>query len=302
MSRLDIDALRALCAVAEHGGVTRAAAVLMLTQPAVSHKIRRLEGSIGCTLLARRPGNPLFTGEGERLLGYARRILALHDEALLSLEQKPLRGRISLGMSEDASCSQLSGVLGRFTRLYPNISVHTRVGQSQALAQAIDDGACDLAVLQLFHHQLRPGDEIVTTDSLHWVRSVDWLPDFTRALPFLSFDEQCLYRQWAMASADPRTPPLVPVLECSSSAGVVNAVREGLGVALLSARHLSEDMAILDDQFGSPPPVASVVRQARRGYSEAVDALARSFCRETTPVKDSDVAFADFSPGPDVSC
>ncbi|HEV7437198.1 MAG TPA: LysR family transcriptional regulator, partial [Pseudorhizobium sp.] len=63
--RLEIDALRVLSAVRHHGGVTRAAEALGLSQSAVSHKIRRLETSLGCDLMNRRPGAPTFTEAGE---------------------------------------------------------------------------------------------------------------------------------------------------------------------------------------------------------------------------------------------
>lgn len=117
--RLEIDALRVLSAIRNHGGVTRAAEALGLSQSAVSHKIRRLETSLGCDLLSRRPGAPLFTAEGEDLLGYASRILGLHDEALLSLSKTALTGRLMLGLTEDTTCSDLARILGRFRRLHP---------------------------------------------------------------------------------------------------------------------------------------------------------------------------------------
>ena len=77
--RIEIDVLQALCAVEDFGGVTRVAEQLSLTQSAVSHKIKRLESRIGQNLLNRRAGARVFTDDGQTLLAYARRILALHD-------------------------------------------------------------------------------------------------------------------------------------------------------------------------------------------------------------------------------
>jgi molybdenum-dependent DNA-binding transcriptional regulator ModE len=88
--RLEIDALRALAAIRQHGGITRAAAALGLSQSAVSHKIKRLEISLDCELLCRKSTGPAFTAAGDDLLDYASRILGLHDEALLSLSKTPL--------------------------------------------------------------------------------------------------------------------------------------------------------------------------------------------------------------------
>ena len=101
--RLDIDALRTLRAIRQHGGVTRASEALGITQSAVSHKIKRLEGSLDCDLLSRKPGTSMFTAAGEELLEYASRILDLHDEALLSLTKTDLAGRILLGLTEDTT-------------------------------------------------------------------------------------------------------------------------------------------------------------------------------------------------------
>ena len=83
MSLLSISALKALSAVADQGGVIRAAEKLALSQSAVSHKIKRLEESLGCVLLNRRAGGPLLTEDGYHLLAYGRRIVSLHDEAVM---------------------------------------------------------------------------------------------------------------------------------------------------------------------------------------------------------------------------
>lgn len=95
--RLDIDGLRAILAISTHGGVTRAAEHLSLSQPAVSHKVKRLETALDCELLTRRAGAPLFTEAGQQLLRYAERMLDLHDEALAALGKKLLKGKFSSG-------------------------------------------------------------------------------------------------------------------------------------------------------------------------------------------------------------
>ncbi|WP_217352164.1 LysR family transcriptional regulator [Ruegeria sp. HKCCA5763] len=128
--RLDIEGLRALVAISTHGGVTRAAEHLALSQPAVSHKIKRLETVLDCELLARRAGGPLFTEAGTRLLEYAHRMMDLHDEALAALGKKPLAGTIKLGMTEDTTGGDVARILGRFTRLHHKL---TGAGVSRTL-------------------------------------------------------------------------------------------------------------------------------------------------------------------------
>jgi molybdate transport repressor ModE-like protein len=279
--RLDIDALQALCAIEDHGGVTRAADQLSLSQSAVSHKIKRLEDHLGRALLARRTGGPLFTDDGEKLLSYARRILSLHDEAVLSLATSPLAGRIRLGMTEDITSGGLARILGRFARQHPEVAVHTHVDQSLTLEAELESGEIDLAVMQLFKHRLQPSDVILFEDRVHWVKSIDLQLDETRPIPFLAFDDRCFFKRWAMDDASPRGKGFVTVLECASTAGIVSGVQAGLGVSLLNARHLTPQIQVVDDMFDpQPPDIAYIVRIGRKSRSEAARALATEIAEE----------------------
>jgi DNA-binding transcriptional LysR family regulator len=278
--RLDIDALRALRAIRQHGGTTRAAEALGLTQSAVSHKIKRLETSLDCDLLSRRPGAPTFTPVGEELLAYADRILGLHDEALLSLTKTDLAGRILLGLTEDTTCSDLSRILGRFRRLHPLVAVRTKVRMSLVLRAMLDRGELDAAIVQVFAHEVRPTDVVLFREGLHWVKAPDLPLPAEGAIPFLSFDDDCFYRCWALDVGQDEGAQLETVFECSSAAGIVAAVNAGLGVALLSGRHLRPDMEIIRDRLPAPPTLAYVVRRARKVRNSALDSLVAEIERE----------------------
>ncbi|MFN7104642.1 MAG: LysR family transcriptional regulator [Pseudorhizobium sp.] len=287
--RLEIDALRVLSAIRNHGGVTRAAEALGLSQSAVSHKIKRLETSLGCDLLSRRPGAPVFTAAGEDLLDYASRILRLHDEALLGLSKTALTGRLTLGLTEDTTCSDLARILGRFRRLHPEVSVRTRVRMSTVLRALLERGELDAAIVQLFAHEVRPADVVLFRESLFWVKHLDLHLPRDGVVPFLSFDENCFYRQWAFefgqdgggeGSRDDGEGAgrhggmvLETVFECSSAAGIVSAVTAGLGVALLNERHLRPDMQVITEGLPKPPDLAYVVRRGRKIRNPALDTL-----------------------------
>ena len=271
--RLDIDALRALRAIRQHGGITRAAAALGLTQSAVSHKIRRLEAGLDCALLNRRPGAPVFTAQGEELLDYAGRILGLHDEALLSLTRTDLAGRILLGLTEDTACSDLSRILGRFRRLHPQVALRTRVRMSLVLRALLERGELDAAIVQVFAHEVRPADTVLFREGLHWVRSPDLALPAEGPIPFLSFDDDCFYRRWALDIGQDGGALLETVLECASAAGIAAAVTGGLGVALLSDRHLRSGMEVIGERLPPPPALAYVIRRSRRARNPALDGL-----------------------------
>lgn len=271
--RLDIDSLRALRAIELHRGVTRAAEALGLTQSAVSHKVKRLEASLGYDLLDRRPGGGMFTSEGNGLLKYAAKILNLHDEALVSLAKSDLAGRILLGFTEDTTCSDLSRILGRFRRLHPQVAVRTKVRMSLVLRSMLERGELDVAIVQVFAHEVRPTDVVLFREDLHWVKSRQLSLDTEGSVPFLSFDDDCFYRRWALDIGQDGGADLETVFECSSAAGIVAAVTAGLGVALLSDRHLRPDMEIIDTRLPAPPALAYVVRRARKTRNPALESL-----------------------------
>jgi DNA-binding transcriptional LysR family regulator len=84
---LDLNLLKAFVAVADNRSFTRAAAVLNRTQSAVSMQIKRLEDRLGAELLCRTRAQVDLTAVGEGLLGDARRMLVLNDEALGRLHE-----------------------------------------------------------------------------------------------------------------------------------------------------------------------------------------------------------------------
>lgn len=278
--RLEIDALRALAAIRQHGGVTRAAEALGLSQSAVSHKIKRLEVSLDCVLLGRRPSGPMFTAAGEELLGYAGRILGLHDEALLSLSKTPLAGRLALGLTEDTACTDLARILGRFRRLYPNVSVRTKVRMSLVLRAMLERGELDAAIVQLFSHEVRPSDIVLHRERLHWVKHPELVLPDDGPIPFLSFDDECFYRQWALDIGQDDAV-LETVFECSSAAGIISGVNAAMGVALLSDRHIRGEMQIISDRLQRPPALAYVIRRARRSRNAALDSLVMEIEKDT---------------------
>ncbi len=127
---LSPELLRAFVAVVDGGGFTRAAYRLNSTQSTVS---QRLEERLGVCLMQRNTRGLALTERGELMLGYARRLLALNDEALSALEQTHLRGRVRLGSTQEVANGGLADLLARFTRLHPDVELEMRVDSNMAL-------------------------------------------------------------------------------------------------------------------------------------------------------------------------
>ena len=284
MERLDLDGLHALVMISKAGGVTRAADMLSLSQPAVSHKIKRLEQALGCDLLTRRSGSSLFTESGEKLLDYAVRMLDLNDAIFASLGRQSLSGRIRLAMTEDTTGGDVARILGRFSRQHPQMNVQLKIAQSLVISDWLNNSEMDVGVMQIFESEVQPDDIVLFTDKLHWVKSPSYSLDFTRPIPFLSFDSNCFYKHWAHRQGEQIGIEINPVLECPSIGGILSATHAGLGVALINGLHLTQNMDILDDVFPVPPSICYVVRTSKDTNSDAVKALINEIANEAASV------------------
>ncbi len=271
--RLDIESLRALKTVADAGGVTRAAERLHLTQSAVSHKIKRLEDRIGRPLFRRRDGGLGPTEDGIQLLRYAERLLTIHDEAVAQFGRRELSGKLRLGITEDITGTRLTNILARFSKVYPNVSLSTRVEQSLTLLDWLEDGEIDLAVMQVFEDDILRSDRVLWRDDLVWAQSPDFQPPAKDRLPFVSFDQRCFYRRWAIESLGVREQVLDVVLECPSFEGVRSAVKSGLGIAIINRRNMKPGMIESGLTLPPLPRIAYVVRSASPKLAPAAAAL-----------------------------
>lgn len=141
---LDLTALRSFMTVAEVGGVTRAAGQLHLTQSAVSMQLKRLEESLGLELLDRSARNIGITPQGELLLSYARRLLALNDEAWGRLSSDNYEGSITFGVPHDVVHPHIPNVLRRFSAEYPKVKVNLISSYTASLRVGFEAGEIDV--------------------------------------------------------------------------------------------------------------------------------------------------------------
>src|SRR5262249_43010260 len=115
-ANLDLDVLRTLAVAMDLGSFARAAERLGRSQSAVSLQMRRLEAQVGRPVLSKRGRGVALTDAGEIVLGYARRMLALNDEALHAVRGAAVAGTVRLGMHQDCAEAWLPSVLARFAR------------------------------------------------------------------------------------------------------------------------------------------------------------------------------------------
>ncbi|MDV9175875.1 LysR family transcriptional regulator, partial [Streptomyces sp. W16] len=142
---LDIVALRSLTAIADCGGFHRAARALALSQSAVSQHVRRLEKTLGLPIVEREGRGTRFTPAGRLLLEQARRILAVHDEAVRTLLDVD-GDTITIGSTEHAADQFLPRLTAAVQEVRPGCRVRFRIDRSARLVEAVERGSVDVAV------------------------------------------------------------------------------------------------------------------------------------------------------------
>lgn len=230
---LDIAHLRTLVAIEECGGFGRAALVLHLSQPAVSQHVRQLERRIGQPLVDRDGRKSRFTPAGEALLVEARRILAVHDAALLRLDADQSRP-IVIGSSETAAEQILPELLETMRGAYPGLGMQFRIDRSTQVTEAVQKGEVDLAVILGFESDTI-GQQISSLQ-LQWFTGPGWrAPEPNTPIPLVAYAEPCGMRQRALQELHRAGYNVEIAAESVSLEGVMAAARAGLGVAVLPA-------------------------------------------------------------------
>ncbi len=136
----DIDALRSFSEAMQLGSFSKAADKLGRSTSALSAQLRKLEEQAGTPLVRKQGRGLALTEAGEVLLGYARRMLALNDEAALAVGGLAVQGSVRLGMQEDFSDQVLTEVLGRYARSHPWLRMDVRVTRNAELLRQVQAG------------------------------------------------------------------------------------------------------------------------------------------------------------------
>uniref|UniRef100_UPI0035A0F6DD LysR family transcriptional regulator n=1 Tax=Delftia acidovorans TaxID=80866 RepID=UPI0035A0F6DD len=146
METLDLDLLRTLAAIASHDSFAAAAVQMGRTQSAITQQMQRLEEKIGHALFEKQGRQKRLTDHGQRLLGYARHMLAIHDEALRNLQHRQVQGLVRIGAPHDAADNMLPPVLQEIALNFPAMQIDIHVGRSPFLMESLKQGELDLAI------------------------------------------------------------------------------------------------------------------------------------------------------------
>jgi DNA-binding transcriptional LysR family regulator len=287
---LDLDQLRTFIAVTDRQGFAPAAELVHRTQSAVTQQMARLEDQLGVPLFQKVGRSKQLTDHGVRLLEYARRLLALNDEALHSLAAPELTGPLRIGAAYDLAESLLPPLLARFSQLYPNVQVEVHAGRTAHLAQAMRRGDVEICLIgrpegspELAHPSVR-----LRTSPMVWMAAADYVHDPSQPVSLILPDEPSSYRASALASLNAQRIPWC-VRHVSTSlafGGVRAALLARLGVTVRVIEMLGTQLRVLGEAEGLPRLPSMHVEMclrdkrvsapARRLFESVGDARARA--------------------------
>jgi DNA-binding transcriptional LysR family regulator len=271
---LDLDQLRTFVAIAETGSFTRAGDMVFKTQSAVSMQMRRLEERIGKAIFARDGRASRLTEEGERLLGYARRMVRLADETVAAFDDTELSGSVRLGTPDDYADRFLPEVLARFSRSNPRVEVSVTCEPSTELIRQAKVGEVDLAIVT----NCGEGQvEVVRQEPLLWVGSAQHEVADQEILPLALSKPPCMWRDEAIGALTGIGRKYRVLYQSANASAVSAAVLAGLAVSILAESALRRGMRVLGEAEGLPrlPNCEiGIIRSSRRTETPIVRALA----------------------------
>ena len=232
MTVYDPALLVTLVTVAQTGSFTQAAARLGGRQPTVSQHISRLEQQTGRVLILRDTHSVSLTADGEAMIGFARSILAAHDQAAAYFSGSRPRGRLRIGMSDDLAITRLPHILRDFRHEHPLVEFDLTVDQSGLLHQRLEENKLDV-----FLGKRPRGEErgrLVKRERLVWVGTPTTKLDLTKPLPLIVYPAPSISRTEMHRALNRVRMPYRSACVCRGVNGLIAAVAAGVGVSALA--------------------------------------------------------------------
>lgn len=283
---LDNDVLRTFVAIAETGNFSTAAEVVLRTPSAVSMQIKKLEEQLKTTLFLRDARSVSLTQNGEILLSYARRMLALSNEAVSRFMMPDLSGVVRLGAPDDIAERLLPRILKSFADQFPSIMVDVTVDMSGALRKRVEEQRLDLALFNCTPRSFTGIGEVLRTERLVWTGAKCGNAHLRDPLPISVWEEGCCWRQEAITQLEKQKRPYRIAYASAHTMAQRAAVLSDLAIAPFPRSYLSDDMVVLGPQEGLPELFTFDVRLVTRSQlavpAQAVAESIRAFYGQIT--------------------
>jgi DNA-binding transcriptional LysR family regulator len=253
---LPTNLLRSFVAIVDAGSMLNAADQVFVTQSALSLQIKRLEELVQQSLFTREGRKLQLTAPGQVLLDYARRMLALHDEAVSAVNQGQFAGPIRVGMVQDVAETLLSGLLARFAALHPESQIYGRVAGTLELLDLLHRGQLDIVI----GYAAADDPAAIKVSAMHWFgKSTLAAGD---VVPLAVLEPPCRFREAAIAALAASGRPYRITVETPNLSTLRAAVQAGMGLTCRTGLFLPEDAELEAAGLPALPKVAFIVGSA----------------------------------------
>jgi DNA-binding transcriptional LysR family regulator len=248
---LELDVLRTFVAIAETGSFTAAANAVFRTPSAVSMQIKKLEETLRCQVFTRDARSVTLTPDGEVLIGYARRMLAINRDAVSKFIVPDVAGVVRLGSPDDYGERVLPNVLKRFAQSHPNVAVDVIIDQSGNLRRRLADRDLDLTIFSVCKNI--PADaEVLLTEPIIWGGAKGGSAHLRKPLPVSVWEEGCAWRADAIEALGREGVEYRVAYMSAHTAGQRSAILADLAVAPLPRSFIGDDIVALGPENGLP--------------------------------------------------
>lgn len=291
MGNIDLAALEIFKAVAEQGGITKAATRLHRVPSNVTTRVKQLEERLGAKLFVRGNRRLVLSAEGKRLLGYADRLLQLSSEAEAALRDGSPAGTFQIGALESTAATRLPPILSRFHRSYPDVRIELVTGTTGALIGKVMSHEVEAAfVAEPFTGDDLEGDPVFAEELVlitpKGFRKIRAARDIGRTT-LIAFATGCSYRRRLEAWLGEGKVVPERVMEFGSYHAIVACVAAGAGIAIVPRSVIRVSLAASGVATCPLPAAVSKARTFlvwRRGHqSIALDAMRAAVGRMTRP-------------------
>jgi len=282
---MDIDSLRGFIAFVDTGSFTRAAKQTFRSQSAISMQMKKLESDTGKTLFKKNGRNLSLSPDGRILVSYARRILALHDQALSNFTNTLDNRPVIIGCPPDYLDSVLGPMLLLIKELNPRQQFRVLCENTIELRHMLDKGEVDLAIFTR-----APESEegyLLKHDQAVWFDNGQYYHPGLSPLPVITFEEDCKIHCAAIDSLE-KTDRDYLLAGVSPSASVIKLmVEKGLGIGTMAASVLPDSFRVLNEANLPLLPavdiVIAVTPTPHPNYSaKVVSSLSKQFMQQAT--------------------
>ena len=244
MKQLSLDNLRTFVSVIELGGYAKAGEFVGRSQPAISLQIKKLESQLERKLFTKVGQRHLPSADGNWLYPKAKELLELNDNIFKSLIPAPLSGRLRLGIPNEFASTLLPGLIGEFSKRYPDVSLEVTSSLSRDLLHPSQRDHFDL-ILALVNPSEDTEGEVVLEDEVVWVGDAT-RPFVGDSIPLVLAPDGCMYRSRVIEELKQQTFAWKITYTNADLGGLVAAIQQGLGITALARSSLPPNLSPLN--------------------------------------------------------